>query len=125
LIVTDPRGDWAEAQEVTEVELGEPFERIDVEHARELIEAGADLVDVREAPEYAAGHIPGARLVPLNDFLSRPREHVEREPIVFVCAVGVRSALACEMAAAIGRRRVYNLEGGTSAWAARGLPIER
>lgn len=121
--MVDPRGDEAEARGGEE--LGEPFERIGVERARELVEAGVDLVDVREASEYAAGHIPRARLVPLNAFLARPREHVAAEPVVFVCAVGVRSALACEMAAAIGLRRVYNLEGGTSAWAASGLPIER
>jgi rhodanese-related sulfurtransferase len=98
---------------------------VDLGRARELIEGGAELVDVREPAEYAAGHIPGARLVPLSDFLARPREHVERDPVVFVCAVGVRSAVACEMAAAIGLRRVYNLEGGTVAWGASGLPIER
>ena len=107
-----------------EDELGEPFERIDVGRARELVEAGADLIDVREVSEYAAGHIPHARLVPLNTFLARPREHVATEPVVFVCAVGVRSALACEMAAAIGLSRVYNLEGGTQGWASQGLPIE-
>ena len=118
--MADPRERQAQDEE-----LGEPFERIDVGRARELVESGADLVDVREPSEYAAGHIPKARLVPLNTFLARPREHVGAEPVVFVCAVGVRSALACEMAAAIGLRRVYNLEGGTSAWAASGLPIER
>jgi rhodanese-related sulfurtransferase len=122
--LTDPR-ERAEQAETAGDELAEPFERVDVDRARELVGDGADLVDVREASEYEAGHIPGARLVPLNELLARPREHVGREPVVFVCAVGVRSALACEMAAAIGLRRIYNLEGGTSAWAARGLPIER
>jgi len=107
------------------LDLGDPFVRIDVDQARELIEAGADLVDVREPGEYAEGHIPGARLVPLNTFLARPREHVQRDNVVFVCAVGVRSALACEMAAAIGLTNIYNLEGGTQAWAARGLPIAK
>ncbi len=121
--MADPRASGADAQGAEE--LGEPFERIDVARARELVVAGADLVDVREPNEYAAGHIPKARLVPLSKFLARPREHVATEPVVFVCQVGVRSALACEMAAAIGLRRVYNLEGGTSAWAAQGLPIER
>ena len=123
--MTDPGENRAQAGEATEDDLGEPFERIDVERARELVEAGTDLVDVRETHEYAAGHIPRARLVPLNTLLTRPRDHVTGSPVVFVCAVGVRSALACEMAAAIGLRQVYNLEGGTSAWAASGLPIER
>lgn len=105
-------------------ELDEPFVRVDVERARALVADGADVVDVREPDEYAAGHIPGARLVPLNTLLARPREHLQRDGVLFVCAVGIRSALACEMAAAIGLARVYNLEGGTAAWAAGGLPIE-
>ena len=106
------------------LELDEPFARVDPEQARELIHSGADLIDVREPNEYTAGHIPGARLVPLNSFLARPRDHARRDNVVFVCAVGVRSALACEMAAAIGLSHVYNLEGGTQAWASQGLPIE-
>ncbi len=105
-------------------DLEEPFERVDVDRAKEIVEAGADLIDVREPGEYAAGHIPGARLVPLATFLARPREQIRHDGVVFVCAVGVRSALACEMAAAIGLKRVYNLEGGTREWASRGLAIE-
>ncbi|MGE5481701.1 MAG: rhodanese-like domain-containing protein [Bacteroidota bacterium] len=103
----------------------EPFLRIDVDRARELIAAGSQLVDVREPDEYAAGHIPGARLVPLNALLARPREHLRADDVVFVCAVGVRSALACEMAAAIGLTRIYNLEGGTEAWVSSGYPVEK
>ncbi len=103
----------------------EPFARVDPGKARELIESGADLIDVREPSEYVQGHIPGARLVPLNTFLAQPRDHAQRDNVVFVCAVGVRSALACEMAAAIGLSQVYNLEGGTQGWASQGLPIEK
>ncbi|MBI2912289.1 MAG: rhodanese-like domain-containing protein, partial [Chloroflexi bacterium] len=45
--------------------------------------------------------------------------------IIFLCAVGQRSALACEMAAAAGLTRLYNLEGGTEAWIKAGLPVEK
>jgi rhodanese-related sulfurtransferase len=107
------------------LDLEEPFVRVDVDRGRELIAAGADLIDVREPSEYAEVRIPGARLVPLATFLARPRDFVRRDGVVFVCAAGIRSALACEMAAAIGLTRVYNLEGGTEAWAAKGLPVER
>jgi rhodanese-related sulfurtransferase len=106
-------------------ELDVPFARVGPEQARALIESGADLIDVRDPNEYSAGHIPGARLVPLNIFLARPRDHAKRDNVVFVCAAGIRSALACEMAAAIGLTRVYNLEGGTQAWASQGLPVEK
>ena len=42
-----------------------------------------------------------------------------------MCAVGQRSALACEMAAAAGLRRLFNLEGGTEAWMKAGYPVEK
>ena len=45
--------------------------------------------------------------------------------LIFVCAVGQRSALACEMAAAAGLTRLYNLEGGTDAWIKSGMPAEK
>jgi rhodanese-related sulfurtransferase len=106
-------------------EPDEPFERVDVDRTRALLDSGALLLDVREPDEYAAGHIPGARLVPLGSLLASPRSYLDRDGVVFVCAVGARSALACEMAAAVGLTRVFNLEGGTVAWAQRGLPLER
>ncbi|MBI2940544.1 MAG: rhodanese-like domain-containing protein [Chloroflexi bacterium] len=107
------------------ITLEEPFVRVDIARGRELIGQGIQVVDVREPGEYAEGHIPSARLVPLNTFLQQPQKHVTAGPVLFVCAVGVRSALACEMAAAIGVADVYNLEGGTREWINRGLPIER
>ena len=108
------------------IEVDEPFVRVDVHTAREMIENGdVQVIDVREPNEYAEGHIPGVKLVPLNTFLARPREHLVNDNVMFVCAVGQRSAVACEMAAAIGFERVYNLEGGTTGWAKAGLPIEK
>jgi rhodanese-related sulfurtransferase len=104
----------------------EPFNRLDVQAARKLIADGnVQLIDVREPNEYAEGHIPGVRLVPLNTFLARPQAHLQGDNVLFVCAMGQRSALACEMAAAIGLEHIYNLEGGTIGWAKAGLPIER
>ncbi|MGH2668963.1 MAG: rhodanese-like domain-containing protein [bacterium] len=43
--------------------------------------------------------------------------------MIFVCAEGVRSAVACEVAAAIGKKQLYNLEGGTVAWGKQGYPL--
>lgn len=104
----------------------EDFYRVDIEDARQLIERGeVEIVDVREPGEYEQGHIPNARLVPLNTLLSRPHEYLSRDGILMVCAVGQRSAVAAEMAAALGFKRVYNLEGGTTGWIQRGLPVER
>jgi len=92
--------------------------------ARQMIATGQyDVVDVREPGEWRQGHIPQSRLVPLQTLLRAPRQHLCRDRILFVCAVGQRSAVACEMAAAIGYTEIYNLEGGIKEWSARGLPM--
>lgn len=82
---------------------------------------GARLVDVREKWEYAEGHLPGAENVPLGEL---PRWTVgdTGRPLVLVCASGNRSGKAAKRLAKEGRREVANLVGGTSGWAARGLP---
>ncbi len=81
-------------------------------------------IDVREPGEYAGGHAQGARLVPLNTVFTNPDQISPDQPVVFICQVGQRSALAAEYAAALGRRDLYNVEGGTDAWQAAGLPME-
>ncbi len=43
---------------------------------------------------------------------------------MFVCAAGVRSEAAARLAASLGFKKVYNLSGGTRAWAKAGLPLE-
>jgi adenylyltransferase/sulfurtransferase len=105
--------------------FAEPFQRISAEQARELIDSGAvQVIDVREDWEYANGHIPNAKLVPLKKIISNAQQNVEGDNIVFVCEVGQRSAVAAEFAAALGKQNLYNLEGGTSAWRNLGYPIE-
>lgn len=107
-------------------EFKDPFERIDVETAKKLIEAGGMVVvDVREPAEWSQGHISEAVHIPLGTLMSRPRELLQQDGIIFVCSEGVRSAVACEVAAAIGRTELYNLEGGTKAWVKQGYPLTR
>ena len=104
----------------------EPFTRIDVKEAQGMMsENSVALIDVREPHEYKAGHVPGAKLIPVATVYAHRDELPRDRDIVFVCAVGQRSALACEMAAAAGLTRLYNLEGGTDAWTKAGLPVEK
>ncbi len=104
----------------------EPFRRLSVDEAKELIDADrVCVIDVREPAEYKGGHIAGARLVPLQQLLRQPQEHLASDNLIFVCAVGERSAVACEMAAALGFGHVYNMEGGMKAWVARGYAVEK
>ncbi len=105
----------------------EPFHRITVAEAKQMLDGGAHIIDVRDPHEYAGGHVPGAALIPVNSVFERREELPKDGTIIFVCAVGQRSALACEMAAAAGFQAdvLYNLEGGTDAWAQAGEPVEQ
>lgn len=103
----------------------EPFGRLSPQEAKQRIDAGElKVVDVREQWEYARDHIPNAALVPLGQIISRPQEVIKEDDLVFVCEVGQRSAVAAEMAAALGKQRVFNLEGGMQGWRGAGLPVE-
>jgi rhodanese-related sulfurtransferase len=104
----------------------EPFTRITVDEAKDMMARGeVQVIDVREPDEYGRGHVPGARLIPVATVLARREELEHDKDLIFVCAVGQRSALACEMAAAVGLTRLYNLEGGTDGWAKAGHDLER
>ncbi len=103
----------------------EPFSRIDVNEAKEMMGGGAAIIDVREPHEYDAGHVPDATLIPVNSVYARREELPKDQDLIFVCAVGQRSALACEMAAAEGLTRLFNLEGGTDAWVTSGQAVDK
>jgi rhodanese-related sulfurtransferase len=103
----------------------EPFTRLNVQEAKEMLANGAAVIDVREPHEYTAGHVPDAALIPVNSVYARREELPRDKDVIFVCAVGQRSALAAEMAAAAGLTRIFNLDGGTEAWISAGEPVER
>ncbi len=104
----------------------EPFIWLSVADAKAMLDGGTvQLIDVREPYEYASGHIPGARSVPLGTLLRQPRQFLTSDSLMFVCAVGERSAVACEMAASLGFKQVYNIQGGTNGWMIKGYQIER
>lgn len=83
-----------------------------------------DLIDVREPHEWAKGHLPGARLVPLATFKLDPKKAVRSSEVIFVCAKGGRSQQAASAAEAAGLTQVSSIDGGTDEWARLGLPIE-
>jgi rhodanese-related sulfurtransferase len=89
----------------------------------EALAAGAPVIDVREADEYAQVHVPGVTLIPLSEFAGRVGE-IPSAPTVFViCAMGGRSAQAASFLTASGVNAV-NVVGGTDAWVASGRPVE-
>ena len=84
------------------------------------------LIDIRTQEEYAAGHIPGFRWFPGGQAVQRCDDVavVHNCPIVFVCDRMARATLTASWYRQMGFDEVYAVEGGTTAWAARGLSLE-
>lgn len=74
------------------------------------------LLDVRMDQEYAATHIPGARLLPLPELPDRLETLDRQQPIIVYCRSGKRSAAAAAILAGAGFAHVTNMLGGISAW---------
>jgi rhodanese-related sulfurtransferase len=103
----------------------EPFTRITVEEAKEMMEnEDVQVIDSREPWEYAEGHVPGAHNIMHMATLPRAKELATDKPIIFICKSGQRSAVAAEFAATLGLTDLYNVEGGTTAWIAAGYEVE-
>ena len=87
-----------------------------------------NLIDVRTPVEYREVHVEFARNVPLDrldaEQLARQRNGAGNEPLYVICRSGNRAQQACEKLAAAGVE-VLNVEGGTAAWDAAGLPVVR
>jgi rhodanese-related sulfurtransferase len=91
--------------------------------ARELIEGGAQPVDVRTAGEHAAGHIPGSAHLPIER-LNEEAGQLDRErPVVVYCRGGNRSQVAAEALRNSGWD-ARSIDGGLLAWDEAGLPLE-
>ncbi len=104
---------------------GEPFKRIDVHEAKELIDAGGvQVIDAREPHEHAEGHVPGSVRIQHMAILPQADKLATDRPILFICKSGQRSAVAAEFAASLGLTDLYNVEGGHDAWHAAGYPME-
>ena len=103
----------------------EGFREAGVEDVKRLLDEGYQIVDVREQWEWDRGHIPGAKHVVLGTILANPAGQRFSDRTVFQCQVGERSAVASEMAVALGVNDVVNFRGGFSAWKQAGLPVEK
>jgi rhodanese-related sulfurtransferase len=96
---------------------------VDVEQARALVDEGALLLDVREDSEFERGHAPGALHIPLAEVPDHLEDLPRDRQIVAVCRSGGRSSRAGKFLIEQGFD-VVNLEGGMTAWAQQGAPLE-
>ena len=96
---------------------------------RLLAEGGpAQLLDVRTPGEFAAAHVPGAKLIPLDDLdpaaFQQQRGGGEK-PVYVLCQSGGRARKAIEKLERAGVHGCVLVEGGTQGWMDAGLPVER
>jgi len=100
-----------------------PELEIEPEELSERLAAGeVQLVDVREPYEWEAGRIEGARHVELERLASQAETIGRERPVVFMCRLGARSALAAQAFRSAGWP-AWSLRGGLTLWHERGLPI--
>ena len=108
---------WAMADE----EFGEL--EVDLDSFASAHAAGAVVLDVRNADEYDAGHVPGAKLIPLGQLGARQDEIPDGNPVYVICATGGRSLAATRAMVHAGYRAV-SVAGGTKGWIEQGRPFE-
>ena len=106
---------------------GEPYYRINSSEGRSMLDADPEntvVVDVRRDDEWVTGHVSGAIHVPIDDLADRIELVPRDKKVLFICAAGVRSGLACEIAASMGFKteNLYNIEDGTPVWIAEDHP---
>lgn len=85
------------------------------------------VVDVREPPEFAEGHIEGARNIPLGKLDERvgELETHKNKPIIVNCQSGTRSLAAGKKLTKLGFTQVYEMKGGIFAWKDQNLPMTK
>lgn len=88
---------------------------------------GAQLVDVRTPEEYADGHLKGAVNININsgDFEQQLGKLNKDVPVFVYCRSGGRSARAASKMESMGFKKVYDMDGGITAWGAAGKPVEQ
>ena len=85
---------------------------VDGATAQKLAAGGARVVDVRTPQEWAAGHVPGATLVPFDQIEARAAELGPKDkPIVLYCRTGRRTGIARAALVKLGFTAVYDLQG--------------
>lgn len=87
----------------------------------------ATVIDVRSFAEYEAGHITGARHIPMDQIANKlaQLEDLKNEALLVVCQSGLRSTAACKQFKQAGFTRISNLDGGMNAWTEAKLPTKK
>jgi rhodanese-related sulfurtransferase len=96
--------------------------------ATRLMNKGSTLVlDVRNGNEFATGHLPKARHIPMPELSKRIEEigKFKDKPVIVTCGTGGRAGAASRFLKSAGFTTVYQLKGGLAAWQQASLPVEK
>jgi rhodanese-related sulfurtransferase len=98
-----------------------------LEATRLMNQAGSLVLDVRDQKEYATGHLPRARHIPLRELAGRLGEigKFKDKPVIVTCRSGPRASAACRLLRRSGFNNVFQLKGGVPAWQQASLPVEK
>ena len=116
---------WPELSKLAGIGGGDSLGTLE---ATRLMNQPATLVlDIRDDKEFAAGHLPRARHIPLADLPTRSAEiqKFKDKPVLVTCRTGNRSSSAVRALKKLGFTNVFQLKGGLAAWEQASLPVER
>ena len=96
--------------------------------ATRLMNQGSTLIlDIREGADYASGHLPRARHIPLAQLSKRVDEigKFKDKPVIVTCRTGAKAGAATRVLRQAGFNNVFELRGGINAWQQASLPVEK
>lgn len=96
--------------------------------ATRLMNQGTTLIlDIREGEDYASGHLPRARHIPLSQLSKRMDEigKFKDKPVIVTCRTGTKAGSATRVLKQAGFTNVFELRGGVNAWQQASLPVEK
>ncbi len=102
--------------------------KVSLLQATQMINQGKTLLlDVRQAAEFAGGHLRDSRNISLAELPKKVSEldKFKAKPVIVICESGVRSSKATSILKNAGFAEVFSLDGGVAAWQAQGLPLQK
>jgi rhodanese-related sulfurtransferase len=97
---------------------------VSVAEAAKKRAAGAFILDVRTVEEWNEYHVPGSKLIPIDELGARLAEVPKDREVVVVCRSGNRSAKGRDLLLNAGYAQVTSLAGGLQTWRSAGQPVE-
>lgn len=98
-----------------------------LEATRLMNQSNILVLDIRDGKDFAAGHVPRARHIPLDE-LEKRADEIQRfkdKPVLVTCRNGNRAGAATRVLKKLGFTNVFQLKGGLVAWEQASLPVER